>query len=145
MHTVVEGQETATNRLPGAGLDTLSMLHAAPFHRSASTEPPATPTAVHTTVDGHDTPESEPNSGPTGSLVGWCVQPEPFARHTAVTEFPAASSNEPTAVDAVGLAHATPLSGIPAPAASGSVFGGAGAIAHLMPFHLSTSSRNRPC
>src|SRR5579871_4564931 len=140
MQAVVEGHETATSAAPGVGLGTWSTLHWTPFHRSARTEPPACPTALHTAAAGHDRPDSDAPSGSTGLVVAWRTQLELFVRHAAVILLPAASTDEPTAVHTVALGHDTP-SRLPA---SGAVIVGAGAIAHDVPFHFSTSIRGRP-
>src|ERR1700694_1372052 len=96
------------------GLPVVWIDQVVPFHLSASVKrPPALsklPTAVHMVEEEHETAASWVNSDPAGLGVDWIVQVVPFQASARVTVLPPPPDRveDPTAMQAVALAHETP-------------------------------------
>ena len=122
------------------------ILQRTPFHLSVKVSGgPSTsascpsPTAVHARLDAHDTPKSSLPWETTG--VFWITHLAPFQRSancdgvSAVGDSPLVKWKVPTAVHALLDEHDTPLKSTVWPDSLGVV-----CIAHLTPFHRSTSA-----
>ena len=113
------------------------IFQAVPFHDSANgvSVPalvPLLPTAVQTSVAGHDTPEKLVNMESVGVAVGWIFQAVPSHLSTRAT-WALVVSSVPTAVQASAAAHDTPVKVL-----NREPFGVAvGWIFHAVPSHTS--------
>ena len=124
------------------GLTVVWIDQVVPFHLSASVKRPLVllsklPTAVHMVEEEHETAASWVNSDPAGLGVDRIVQVVPFQASARVTVLPPPPDGveDPTAMQAVALAHETPtrlLSLEPA------TFG-VGTMLQMVPFQLSAS------
>jgi len=133
-----EVHDTEVRMGDGPGLGADWMLHASPFHRSASVPRLEAPTAVHTVEDAHDTPEKPLPCAPAGFGVGCTAQEEPFQRSASVTPTPELSVKLPTAVQREADEHDTaPKNVLCAPGGSGIDW-----RLHVVPSHRSANAWN---
>jgi hypothetical protein len=140
-HVVVVGHDTPLRPLPDApaGLGLASIDHVVPFHSSTNVLGGAAavnvPTAKHRVVVGHDTPARPLLVAPTGLGLATIDQVVPF--HCSTKVFVAEPVvNVPTAMQLVGLGHATPPRELLIAPAGWAVV----SIDQLVPFQCSTSS-----
>jgi hypothetical protein len=125
------------NRLgdcPGLGVDW--MLHAVPFHCSASVPRFEDPTAMHAVEDVQDTPEKELDCAPDGFGVDCTAQEVPFQRSASATPAPELSPKVPTAVQLEADEHDTAFKNVLcAPGGSGIDW-----TRHVAPSHRSANA-----
>lgn len=112
------------------------MLHASPFHCSASVPRLEAPTAMHAVEDVHDTPEKKLNCAPDGFGVGCTAQEVPFQRSASVTPVPELSVKLPTAVQMEADEHDTAFKNVFCdPGGSGIDW-----VRHVVPSHPSANA-----
>ncbi len=130
--------ESRLGDCPGLGVDW--MVHAVPFHCSASVPRVESPTAMHAVEDVQDTPEKPLDCAPDGFGVDWTAQVVPFHRSVSVTPTPELSVKLPTAVQLEADEHDTAFKNVPcAPGGSGIDW-----TRHVVPSHRSANAWNVP-
>src|SRR6516165_1634993 len=149
LQALADGHDTPLIPLPAApaGFGVAWMVHAVPFHRSASGAGAlvvllvtAAPAAVQARAEVHDTAPSSLPEAPAGFGVAWMVHVVPFQRSASVADTPeAALTKTPAAVQASGALHDTPCRTLLAPAGAGTRL-----RRHVEPFHASASGSVRP-
>ncbi len=130
--------ESRLGDCPGLGVDW--MVHAVPFHCSASVPRVESPTAMHAVEDVQDTPEKPLDCAPDGFGVDWTAQVVPFHRSASVTPTPELSVKLPTAVQLEADEHDTAFKNVLcAPGGSGIDW-----MLHVVPSHRSANAWNVP-
>jgi hypothetical protein len=119
VHALSDEHDTATNvvRSASAGAGAASTVQRIPSHRSASGAAPepdetASPTAVQTAAEEHETPFSSVRIAACGAGVASSFHAVPFHRSTTAWTPPEASVDDPTAVHALADEHDTAASDV---------------------------------
>jgi|SRR5579864_7575499 len=120
------------------------MLHAVPFHDSASVRVVLVvlkvPTALQEVADGHETPLSAALVAPVGFGVAWMLQAVPFQDSARVEVTLVLLEEDPTASQSVAETHDTADRFVNvAPVGVGMVW-----MLHAVPFHVSARGVEAP-